>query len=300
MGHYAAPMRFDLADLRLFLTVVDAGSITHGAAATNLSLAAASERLRDMEVSGGVSLLDRGRRGVTPTRAGEALAHHARLVLRQVGAMQADLSEHARAIRGSVRLLANSVAIAEVLPERLAPWLAAHPRIDIDLAERPSVEIIRLIGADLAEIGIISDAVEAGSIETIPFITDRIVAVMARSHALVGEKRIPLARVLDEEQIGFDGALHQHIQDHAARSGHRLRPRIRLRTFDGVCRLAAAGAGIGLVPESAARRCRRTMPIAFVPLADAWATRRLLLCCRSREHLSPIARDLLEQLSRGE
>lgn len=55
-------MRFDLTDLRLFLAVVEAGSITHGAAAANLSLAAASERLRDMEAVGGVSLLDRGRR----------------------------------------------------------------------------------------------------------------------------------------------------------------------------------------------------------------------------------------------
>ena len=55
-------MRFDLADLRLFLAIVDAGSITHGALAANLSVAAASERLRDMEASGGVRLLERGRR----------------------------------------------------------------------------------------------------------------------------------------------------------------------------------------------------------------------------------------------
>ncbi|MDT1062553.1 LysR family transcriptional regulator [Paracoccus sp. CPCC 101403] len=39
-------MRFDLTDLRLFLAVAEAGSITHGAALAGLSLAAASERLR--------------------------------------------------------------------------------------------------------------------------------------------------------------------------------------------------------------------------------------------------------------
>ncbi len=55
-------MRFDFTDLRLFLAVADAGSITHGAAEVNLSLAAASERLREMETTGGVRLLERGRR----------------------------------------------------------------------------------------------------------------------------------------------------------------------------------------------------------------------------------------------
>ncbi len=54
-------MRFDLTDLRLFLAVADAGSITHGAADAGLSLPAASERLRDMERTGGVRLLERGR-----------------------------------------------------------------------------------------------------------------------------------------------------------------------------------------------------------------------------------------------
>lgn len=289
-------MRFDLADLRLYLAIVDAGSITHGAAAANLSLAAASERLRDMEISGGVALLARGRRGVTATPAGEALAHHARLLLRQVGTMQAELSEHARGIRGSIRLLANSVSIAEILPERLGRWLAEHPRIDIALVERPSVETVRAVAAGLADIGIASDAVDTGRLETRPFAVDRIVAVMARSHPLADRKRIAFSEVL-EDQIGFDGALQRHIDDHAAQAGHRLRPRIRLRTFDGICRMAADGAGIGLVPEVVARRCRRTMPIAFAPLSESWATRRLLLCIRGDGALDPAARALLEHLA---
>jgi hypothetical protein len=42
-------MRFDLVDLRLFLHVADAHSITHGARRANLALASASERIRGME-----------------------------------------------------------------------------------------------------------------------------------------------------------------------------------------------------------------------------------------------------------
>lgn len=291
-------MHFDLADLRLFLAILDAGSITHGARSANLSVSAASERLRDMEVSGGVLLLERGRRGVAPTRAGEALAHHARLVLHRVAAMQNELSEHARAVRATVRLLANTAAMTEFLPERLAPWLAAHSRADVDLVERPSAEIVKAVTGGLADIGIISDAVDAAGLATRPFAIDGLVAVMPRTHPIAVEKRIAFSRMFGEDYIGIAAALQDHIDHHAAREGYRLRPRVRVRTFEGVCRIVAGGAGLGIVPEAAARRCRRSMPIAIVPLSDAWAARRLLLCVQEGQSVDPLMQQLVEHLSR--
>src|SRR5262249_49621794 len=122
-------MRFDLTDLRLFLAVVDAGSITHGAATAGLSLPAASERLRDMEITGEVALLTRGRRGVAPTEAGEMLAHHARTILHQMSRMRGDIGLYARGLRPSIRIFANTAATAEHLPRALAPWMASRPQI---------------------------------------------------------------------------------------------------------------------------------------------------------------------------
>ena len=87
-------MRFDLTDLALFLHVVQAGSITHGAARANLALAAASARIRNLEASLGAPLLERGRHGVTPTPAGQKLAH-ARLMLAQAERLRDDLSGYA-------------------------------------------------------------------------------------------------------------------------------------------------------------------------------------------------------------
>ncbi|WP_348626375.1 LysR family transcriptional regulator [Mesorhizobium sp. DCY119] len=61
-------MHFDLTDLRLFLAVIQAGSITHGAAEAHLSLPAASERLRGMELAGGVSCSSAGAEAWRPPR----------------------------------------------------------------------------------------------------------------------------------------------------------------------------------------------------------------------------------------
>ena len=291
-------MRFDLTDLRLFLAVVDAGSITHGAADVGLSLPAASERLRDMEANGGVRLLERGRRGVSPTPAGEALAHHARLIQRQLAQMRGELGEHASGLRATIRLAANTAAITEFLPPHLGDWMAAHPRIDIELKERQSIEIARAVSAGLAEIGILSDAVNASDLVLRPFAIDQLVVVMQRDHALAAAKQIAFADILHEQFIGLtSGALQDHIDAQAARLGTKLKMRIRMRTFESICQMAAQGIGLGIVPETAARRCGRSAKIAALRLTDGWAIRWLSVCTRSLDELPPPTRDLFEHLA---
>src|SRR5215469_2673836 len=120
-------MRFDLVDLRLFLFVIEAANITHGAARAGMALASASERIRLMEESLGAPLLERHRRGVRATPAGTALAHHAQLVVQQLERMRGELSEYAGGFRARVRLLANTTAAAEFLPAALDAFLADHP-----------------------------------------------------------------------------------------------------------------------------------------------------------------------------
>lgn len=295
-------MRFDLIDLRLFLAVVEAGSITHGAEAANLSLAAASERLRGMEEKGGVVLLARGRRGVATTAAGDALAHHARLVLRQMEHMHGELGEYARGLRASIRLLANTAAITEFLPDRLGPWLRAHPQTDIKLKERQSADIVKAISGGLADIGIISDAAETTGLHLIPFTIDRLVAAVAKDHPLAQARQIGFTDLLEHPFVGLaeGSALQEHIEAQAARIGRRMNYRLRVRSFEGVCCLAAQNIGVGIVPQTAARRCRRTMAITALKLSDRWATRRLSICLRPNDDLSPLARHLVEHLASAE
>ncbi|MET1027949.1 MAG: LysR substrate-binding domain-containing protein [Dongiaceae bacterium] len=292
-------MRFDLTDLRLFLLVVEAGSMTHGAERANLSLPAASERLRGMEEASGIELLERSRRGVVPTQAGEALAHHARLILRQIEQMQGELGEYSKGLKATIRLLANTAAMTELLPEALAPWLASHPQIDIDLKERQSFEIVKSVAGGLAEIGVMSGAVDPGALELLPFGIDRLVLVVARDHSLAALKQIGFAEVLHHDFLGLSigSALQDHINEQAARLGQPLKFRARLRSFDGICQMVARGVGLGIVPDTAFRRYRRSMAIAALRLSDPWATRRLSVCFRNMAELSPFARNLVTYLN---
>jgi DNA-binding transcriptional LysR family regulator len=93
------------------------------------------------------------------------------------------------------------------------------------------------------------------------------------------------------------GALPAHIDVQAAKLGAKLKTRIALLSFDGICRMANEGVGIGIVPETAARRYKRHTQIGILSLQDDWATRRLAICVRSEKELTPLALDLFQYLA---
>src|SRR6202048_304168 len=291
-------MRFDLSDLRLFRHVVEAGSITAGAARAHLALAAASTRIRNMEEALGAALLVRGRQGVTPTQAGRTLLQHARLILQHAERLREDLGAYAGGLAGQIRVFSNTNALTEFLPEALSSFLAAHRNVSVDLEERLSDEIVGMVAEGVADLGIVAGTVDASALETYPFRKDRFVLVVARDHPLAGRSQVAFAEVLDHDFVGLDraSALQRFLAAKAAPTGRPLRLRVQLRSFDAVCRLVECNVGIGIVPETTAHRVARTMQIAVVDLTDAWAPRELTICVRSLDELPPYARQLVEHL----
>jgi DNA-binding transcriptional LysR family regulator len=293
-------MRFDLVDLRLFLHVADTASITHGAERAHLALASASARIRGMEEALGVDLLKRGRRGVALTPAGQCLLDHARIVTQQVEAMRGDLGAFARGLGGSVHVLSNTAAFSEHLPRALASFLKANPTITVDLEERESASIAEAIAAGSADIGIANDAALPDSVRAHPFREDRLVLVAAKSDPLATRRRARLHDVIERPFVGLtrQSALQRHLAGHAARLGKSMRLRVGVGSFDEICRMVETGVGIAIIPEAAAKRCRRTMAIALVGLAEPWALRRLVICTRAVERLPAPAARLLQHLQR--
>ena len=291
-------MPFDLADLSLFRHVIEAGSITHGAERAHLALAAASTRIRNMEEALGVVLLRRGRQGVTPTQAGRTLLQHARAILRQAERLHEDLGAYGGGLAGQIRVLSNTNALTEFLPEALSSFLAAHPNVSVDLEERLSDEIVGLIAEGVADLGIVAGTVDAGALETYPFRRDRFVLVVARTIRWRSATKIGFEEVLDHDFVGLDraSALQRFLAGKAVRIGRPLRLRVQLRSFDAVCRLVECNVGIGIVPETTARRVAKTMAIAAVPLTDSWAVRELTICIRDMKELPLYARQLVEHL----
>jgi DNA-binding transcriptional LysR family regulator len=294
-------MRFDLVDLQLFIAVAETRSITRGAQRVHLALASASERIKGLEQSLAVPLLTRGRRGVELTSAGESVLDHARIVIHNVEAMRGDLASFASGAKASVHLLANTSGLSEYLPKALAAFLAEHSRISIDVEERESGDIAHAIASGAADLGLAAEHALPEGLERIPFSEDRLVLVTARGDELAGRRQVDFREVVERDFIGLitSSALHAHVSGHAARLGARMRFRARFNNFDAIGQMVAAGIGIAVMPEVAAKRCARSMKINVVRIRDAWANRRLVICARSFEALSKPAQQLVEHLRKS-
>ncbi|MEN4922590.1 LysR substrate-binding domain-containing protein [Achromobacter spanius] len=287
-------MRFDLTDLRLFLNVHETGSITAGAKRSHMTLASASERVRGMEDALGVPLLLREARGVEATPAGRTLAHHARLVLGQIDRMRGELDHYGLGLKGHVRVLCNTTALSEYLPAVLGAFLKDHPRISVDLEERLSHEIADALRAGACDIGVLADSADLHGLRTRIFRHDPLTLIVPQGHPLAERGQVLLEEVAGHEFVGLveGSALQEHIAHHARRSGRPLSYRVRLRSFDAVCRMVGQGVGIAIVPRVAAARYGRAAGVRRVALADDWAARDLVLCVR--DDLPAYAAELVE------
>ena len=122
--------------------------------------------------------------------------------------------------------------------------------------------------------------------------------VVAQDHPLGKRAKIGFEDVLEHDFVGLDraSAIQRFLATKAVRIGRPLRLRVQLRSFDAVCRLVECKVGIGIVPETTARRVSKTMAIAIVPLTDPWAVRDLTICTRKMSELPLYARQLVEHL----
>ncbi|MCW5648630.1 MAG: LysR family transcriptional regulator [Ramlibacter sp.] len=291
-------MQFDLTDLRLFTLTADEGNLTRAAAGRHLSLAAASARIKALEQQAGLPLLYREARGVRLTPAGEAFLHHARGVLRQTEQLRSDLQDYSGGLRGHVRLLANTTAVTDFLPEILPAFLKANPRVNIDLQEKPNAEIARGVMDGRADLGIVAGQVDTLGLRAIHFSTDRLVLVVPRGHRFARRKRIEFAQTLDEDAVGMNegSTLAAFLAQMTDKLGKPQKLRIQLASFDAMCRMIGAGVGVGIVPESAARRNLGPMHLASVELTDAWSVRERYILVREREVLPAYAQSLIDSL----
>lgn len=291
-------MLFDLTDLRLFIRTAEEGNITRAAAHQHLSLAAASARIKGLEMQAGLPLLYREARGVRLTPPGEAFLHHARAVLHQTEQLRTDLLEYSGGLRGHVRVFANTTAVTDFLPEILPDFLFRHPRVNIDLQEKPNAQIARGVRDGRADFGIVAGMVDTLDLQAVHFSTDRLVLATSRNHPFAQHSHISFEQTLDEDAVAMQqgSTLQNFLTQVTHQFGKPLKLRIQLSSFDAMCRMIGAGVGIGVLPESAARRNQESMQLALIELTDPWSIRERYVLMPERETMPLYAQRLVDAI----
>ncbi len=272
----------DVDSLALFVRAAELHSLSKAAEASHIGVAAASRRIALLEHHFRTSLLERSPRGVEPTAAGFTLLGHAKTLLVQLNHINAAMSDHAAGRRGALRILANTSAMAELLPRDLASFARAHPDIGLVVEERWSTEIVRKLLAGEADMGVVMEGVSTDGLHVDAYRTDRLCVIAPAGHPLFELPELRFQDVLEHDIVALESSssMMRLLLEKAVAAEKVLQLRVQVRSFEAVCRTVEAGLGIGVLPLQAAKDLAESMNLGVRALADDWAERRMLVCVK--------------------
>lgn len=291
-------IRYDLNDLRLFVAIAQHLNLTKGAETVSLSPSSASHRIKRLEETLGITLLERKTKGVSVTLEGEILLRHAKKILADLEQMHADISPYTKGVQSHIRLWANTHATHTYLPDDLGQFLELFPNVSVALEEHTSETISLAIANGDVELGIVAEYNQSADIATYPYKKDRLVLIVPIHHPLAHNKHTTFRQIVDYPFVilsqGF--SIHTFTTNLALSLGKHLNIRAQVKSFDAVCTMVNAGVGIALVPHDSVVR-NRYADLTIIDLDEPWAQRDLLVCVKRGAKLGHLSRILLTHLT---
>ncbi|SPL72354.1 LysR family transcriptional regulator [Acinetobacter stercoris] len=287
----------DLVSLKLFVECINTGSLTRVSKEQHIALAALSRRINLLEDHYGVQLLERTGRGVSATDAGHTLYKKAHDIFEQVHLAQADVSDYSHGKKGSVSIIASTSAITYELPKQLNSFNQDHPDIRVEIAEAFTTEVINSIRSHHHELGIIVNTNYIEDLVTLPYYKDELVIITSKDIHF-NSPSINFGQITCFDFVLMDGstAISKLLSSSAAKVGQIIRVRVRVGSFETVCRMVEAGFGIGVIPKKIAMQFTQTMELNFYSIDEEWSTREILICYNKSRPLSLAAQKLLRHL----
>jgi LysR family nitrogen assimilation transcriptional regulator len=170
----------EFRQLRYFVTIVDARSITHAATLLHIAQPALSQQIKDLEEELGVKLLNRSIKGVTPTSEGVALYSHAKNILSLRDQTLDVVKKATGVLSGRVRLgIPSSISMILAAP-LVASLKKNYPEILLELYESPSTYLSAQLLDGRVDLSMLVDKVPAPGLTVTPLLNERVFLVQSK------------------------------------------------------------------------------------------------------------------------
>jgi DNA-binding transcriptional LysR family regulator len=287
----------ELRQLEYFVAVAEEANFTRAARRIHVAQPAVSAQIQRLERELGQPLLDRSRRTVRLTAAGEAALPYARAALAAVADIHVAVEELTQLVRGTVAI--GTVTSHSVdMPSLLADFHADHPEVEITLSTDSSDTLIEMVCTGRLDAAIVSVGPgERPEDLDVEVVTDEaIAAAVCQTDELASRKTIRLTDLADRQLIALPvGAGIRHQFDAAcAKAGVSPRVAFEASTPLALADLAERGLGVAIVPASVPRGRDGLYALPIVPELRG----RLVLAWRSGGPMSPAARVLVDKARR--
>lgn len=247
-------MSLNLHLLRLFTTVVKAGSFSRAADVLHISQPAISKGVRDFEFQVGCRLLDRTPKGVRPTREGTALVRHAETLFAAERAAEDELLSLRNLDSGSLRIGASTTIATYMISDYLGAFHRQYPGIDLNLVIANTRDIADLMLAHDIEIALVEGPVEDDELESHAWRTDVMSLIVDTRHRFAGATRgIEGAALRDETLIVREpgSGSREVVAQALAAGGIEPRRTLEIGSTEAIKQAVAAGLGISIVSGAA-------------------------------------------------
>lgn len=303
----------NVARLRVLVEVVARGSFSGAADALSYTQSAVSQAVATLEAETGATLLVRDRRGVRPTAAGAALVAHAEAILARLHAAEEELAAIQGVRAGRLRMASFPTAGAALMPHAIAAFHAAHPGVELSLAEdEPELVAPRLRDGELDLALLFEFPGEAlalgGGVARRALLDDPLHVVLPADHPLAREPELGLAQLHDVAWVQTSAAspCARHVVRMCHAAGFEPQVSFESDDYETVQGLVAAGVGVALVPRLALARVRDDVvvralspdpPIRHVVAATAAGAGAAPAAVAMIDILTSVARRYEEQLA---
>lgn len=290
--------------LRVLVEVARQGSFSAAADALSYTQSAVSQQIATLEAEMGMTMLERHARGVRLTNAGVVLVEHAKGIIARLETAETELSEIAGLRAGRLHMASFPTAGATLMPLAIATFRAAHPGVELTLAEGEPEEIVPRLESSELDLALLFEfgGEESGSriggerLQRVDLLEDPMYLALPRAHPLVRKTALSLADLRAEAWVQTSG--HSPCARHVVRCAHAagFEPNVAFESDDyqTVQGLVAAGVGVALIPELALSVVRED--IAIRALSPAPPVRQVIAASPAGARPSPAAPAMLAVL----
>jgi DNA-binding transcriptional LysR family regulator len=289
----------EIAQVEAFLAVGTFGGFRRAADALRVTQPAISARIKALEDSLGVALFDRARTGLALSPAGRALRPHAEQLLHAVALARQAVHDLRPSSGGGAITIAAALSICTyLLPDVLKRFQAAHPKTLITVRSGHSKEVLEMVLAGEAELGLARSLLHPG-IETVSLRDDPLILVSAPAGVMARAGRARLEDVAAQPLILFDRGSSDWTLSHGLFRRAGLVPNVVLEveSIEAAKRMVERGIGLAFLPQLAVGREIRRRRLRAIDIRDAEPLSRSLDVIHPRQRpLSTEAQALLKTL----
>jgi LysR family transcriptional regulator, transcriptional activator of the cysJI operon len=272
--------------LKVFCDVIETQSFSKAATMNYISQSAVSQQIRGLEEKYDRKLIDRGKRSLAPTQAGQVLYQGAKELLEAFRLMESRLMALGSAVAGTLRLATiYSVGLHE-LPPYLKLFLRRYPAANIHLEYGRTNKIYDDVAAGAVDVGIVAYPARRSGIEVLPFREDRLVVITHPDHPLARFKKIEMKKLANARFVSFERDIptRRAIDRMLRQQGVPVETIMEFDNIETIKRAVEINAGISIVPALTVRTEVRTGTLRSIDFSRGGIVRQLgILLKRGRE-----------------